>query len=86
MFQQTEHLHPNIIGIKRLYLDMKSITDRVANGEEFIVVKNTKPVFKITYLEMSKKEKKYSLQDFAKAQFSCNDKNLSKNIDKLLYN
>jgi antitoxin (DNA-binding transcriptional repressor) of toxin-antitoxin stability system len=72
-----------IIGIKQLHVDLKSISQRVQNGEEFVVVKNSKPVFRIIPLE-EKPVKKYTLKDFESIQFK-GGKDLSKNIDKILY-
>jgi prevent-host-death family protein len=74
---------PVIVGIKQLHAELKDLPERVANGEEFIVVKNSKPVFKIVPLA-PQPQRKYTLEDFKALQFK-GGKNLSKNIDKILY-
>lgn len=73
-----------IIGIKQLYTKLKEISEETLCGKSFIVVKNSKPVFRIEPIE-AKKTKKYNLKDLKKAQFMVADKNLSKNIDKIVY-
>ena len=85
--QNAQATDPSIVGIKQLHIDLKSIPERIENGEEFIVVKNSKPVFKIVSLQASQQsaKKKFVPLDFSDIQFSSNDKDLSKNIDKILY-
>lgn len=74
----------NIIGIKQLHTQLKQITQAVAEGEFFIVVKNSQPVFRIEPLEPTV-TKKYSLHDFKKLQVKGKDKNLSAKIDEVVY-
>lgn len=74
----------NIIGIKQLHQELKQITTAVAEGESFIVVRNSQPVFRIEPLEDHTK-KKYSLQDFKKIQIKSKEKNLSSKIDEIVY-
>ncbi len=76
-------MNPEIIGIKKLHTDLKKITQETLKGRSFIVFKNTKPVFRIEPVEERKPA--YKLKDFRDIQFRCADKNLSKNIDKYLY-
>lgn len=76
------------IGIKELHVKMKFISEKAAKGQEFIVIKNSKPIFKIVPYHLPKKlkNKKFNfLEEFKNAQFRAKDKNLSKNIDKILY-
>lgn len=73
-----------IIGIKQLHKELSQIPQMVSKGESYIVVKNSKAVFKIVPYRVEKKERKYNIKDFKKLQFS-QDKNLSKEIDKTVY-
>lgn len=73
-----------IIGVKQLYKNLKGITRRVQRGESFIVVKRSKPVFRvIPYQE--ERPKKYTLKDLEKLQFKSGDKDLSQKIDEIVY-
>ncbi|MBU1519581.1 hypothetical protein KJ973_02740 [Patescibacteria group bacterium] len=74
-----------IIGIKQLHQNLKQITDATMTGQSFLVVKNSKPAFRIEPVQ-GLNLKKYTLKDFKKLQFKSANKNLSKNIDKILYN
>ncbi|OGJ50073.1 hypothetical protein A2335_03555 [Candidatus Peregrinibacteria bacterium RIFOXYB2_FULL_32_7] len=74
-----------IIGIKQLHSELSSIHDRFLQVKEIIVVKNSKPIFKIMPLSANNPKKKYTLSDFAKCQFHSGEKNLSKNIDNIIY-
>ncbi len=73
-----------IIGIKQLHKELKKVSDATERGESFLVVRNSKPVFEIRPVE-ERKEKKYSLKDFKKIQFESKNKNLSKELDKIIY-
>ena len=77
-------MQAQIIGIKQLHKDLKNISMKVQQGQSYIVVKNSKPVFRIEPFE-SAEDKKYDLMDYKKFQFKTGDKNLSKEIDKILY-
>ncbi len=72
-----------IIGIKQLHKNLKKVSDATAVGQSFLVVKNSKPVFKISPIDGGE-GKSYTLGDFGKLQFSS-DKNLSKEVDKTVY-
>lgn len=83
-----------IIGIKNLHKMLSKIPDMVDQGDEFIVVKNSKPAFKITSINKKKKikvtrdstDETVSIYDkFKDLQFKGAGKNLSKDIDKILY-
>lgn len=82
MFNQD----PTIVGIKQLHADLKTIPDRIKEGEEFVVVKNSKPVFKIVAMDAAPK-KRFTLKDLANMpELKFNGgKNLSRDIDKILY-
>ncbi|MBI3335789.1 MAG: hypothetical protein HY001_04825 [Candidatus Portnoybacteria bacterium] len=75
-----------IIGVKQLHRQLKQISQAAVQGQSFLVVKNSKPVFRIEPVEYSA-EKKYSLEDFKKLQFEMRykDKNLSKKVDAIVY-
>lgn len=77
-------METQIIGVKQLYKDLKRISDQTLNGQSFLVVKNSKPIFRIEPIK-EVKNKKYNLNDAKKLQFVIRDRNLSKNIDKHLY-
>ena len=72
-----------IIGIKQFHKEMKKISELVADGQEFIVVKNSKPAFRIVPVDPLKAL--FTLKDLSKLQFKTGQKNLSKEIDKILY-
>ena len=75
------------MNIKELHKKLSIIPDILKSWEEIIIIKNSKPSFKIVPLEYN--EKKYSLKDFKKLQsltWKKEDKHISKNIDKYLYN
>jgi len=82
------------ISQKQLYSNMKSVTDEVQNGTTFIVLKYSKPAYRIAPLEEG--EEKYRLNTFEKANSTSlfedfsdihfSDKeDLSQNIDNILY-
>lgn len=73
-----------IIGIKQLYTQLKQISQETVKGNSFIVVRNSKPVFRIEPIS-NVKENKYNFSDLKGLQFKCSDKNLSKKIDKIMY-
>lgn len=78
---------PTIIGVKQLYKNLKRIARRTAKGESFIVVKRSKPVFKVVPYKPYKEpaERKYTLKDLMKLQFKTGEKNLSKKVDEIVY-
>lgn len=76
------------MSIKELHKNLKLIPEMVSNWEEITIFKNSKPAFKITSTTKNRNENKYNLKDFKKLQFftwNKNDKNISENIDKLVY-
>mgnify|MGYP003394169399 CR=1 FL=1 len=72
-----------IIGIKQLHKDMKKISEFVMKGQEYIVVKNSKPAFRI--LPMEKVRSKSFAEEFKDSHFTSDNPNLSMEIDKILY-
>jgi len=73
-----------LIGIKELHKQLSQIIIAVSNGQSFLVVKNSKPAFRIEPPNVEAR-KKYNLSDLKKIQFKSRDKNLSKKIDNILY-
>ncbi len=80
----TKTHEPKTIGARELQRNLKKIFERADKGESFIVAKNARPVFRIEPMETVKK-KKYTKKDLFSIRFRSGDKNLSKNIDKILY-
>lgn len=74
-----------IVGVKQLYKNLRQIAQRAKSGESFIVVKHAKPLFLLTPYEDNKEEKPYTLKDFARLQRKTGEKNLSKQIDRIVY-
>lgn len=78
---------PEIIGVKQLYKNLNKISQRAAMGESFIVVKRSKPMFRVVPYRKGK-NKKYTLKDLKKVQFKKlknGKEKLSPNIDKIVY-
>ena len=71
-----------IVGIKELHRDLVKITKKVGRGESFLVMKYSKPVFKI---EPAKNDHKYTRDDLLAIRFKTSDRNLSKKIDQIVY-
>lgn len=67
-----------------MYKNLKDISKKALEGQSFLVVKNSKPIFRIEPIKETGL-KKYNLGDLKKIQFVVQDKNLSKNIDKSIY-
>ena len=77
-------MEAQIISIKQLHCQLKKVSEDVLRGKSFMVIRNSKPVFKIEPLE-NVKAKKYTIKDLEKIQFRDADKNLSEKIDKIVY-
>ena len=77
-------MEAQIIGVKQLHKNLKQISEAAIKGESFLIVRNSKPVFRI---EPIKKilNKKHTINDLWKIRFENDDKDLSKKIDKILY-
>lgn len=72
-----------IIGIKQLYRQLAQISEATLRGQSFLVVKNSKPVFRIEPIG-DVPDKKYNLSDIKKLRFK-GGKNLSKKTDNIIY-
>ncbi len=74
------------VGVRELHKELKYVVAMVSLGEEFIILKNNKPVFKISPLDKRLEvKKKYSLSDLHNLQFNSGQKNLSTKIDEIVY-
>ena len=76
-------METTIIGIRELHKKLKEVSEATLSGNSFVVVRNTKPVFRIEPYKIEKKNR-YTLKDFEKIRFK-GGKNLSKNIDKIIW-
>jgi len=74
-----------VIGIKQVYTNLKTIAEGTSQGVSFLVVKNSKPTFKIVPLDSSGNDNEFTLDDLKDVQFDGGDKNMSKEIDKYIY-
>ena len=70
------------IGVKQLHQQLDKITRETRRGTSFVVLKHTIPLFRIEPIAPTKK---HSWADIKKLQFNSGEKNLSKNIDKIVY-
>lgn len=77
-------MEAQIIGVKQLHKDLKRISEAAMSGKSFLIVRNSKPVFRIEPIKKIAK-KKNTMKDLWEIRFKGKDKNLSKNIDKILY-
>ncbi len=77
------HEQDTTIGIKQLHLSIPQITRATKRGASFVVMRHTKPLFRIEPLRET--QKKYTLHDVTKLQFKDKDRRLSTHIDRLLY-
>ncbi len=77
-------MQEHIIGIKQLQTGLKQLTQQVQAGSSFIVVKNSKPVFRIEPIE-GQRTKRYTLADLKSLQFRSGQKDLSKSVDRIVY-
>ncbi|MFA4845145.1 MAG: hypothetical protein WC654_01125 [Patescibacteria group bacterium] len=72
-----------IITIRELHTKLKSITNKVKQGQRFIVFRHKEALFRIEPLAKTW-GKKYTLADLDRIRFSDHDTNLSKKIDSVL--
>ncbi|MEX1014068.1 MAG: hypothetical protein WDZ80_02825 [Candidatus Paceibacterota bacterium] len=74
----------NLIPIKEIYKNLKEISKKAQQGDSFIVLKHSKPVFRILPPEDNFENYSYELNDINKISFSKGG-DLSKKIDSILY-
>ena len=77
-------MEPILIGINQLHKELTKVTRATQRGRSFLVMKHAKPMFRIEPAT-APQAKKYRLSDLLALQFHGDDKNLSKNIDKIVY-
>ena len=77
-------MEPQIIGVKQLYKQLKHISQAAQVGQSFLVVRNSKPVFRIEPIT-GVTCKEHSLKDFEKLRFRTRDQKLSQRIDSIVY-
>jgi antitoxin (DNA-binding transcriptional repressor) of toxin-antitoxin stability system len=73
-----------MIGIRELHAQMARVSQSALEGQEFIVIRNSKPVFKIVPYKTAK-SKAYSLKDVLNLKKKTGNPDLSKQMDALLY-
>jgi len=76
-------MEKQIIGIKQLYRQLAQISEAVLRGQSYLVVKNSRPVFRIEPIN-DLPDKKYGLSDIKKIRFR-GGKKLSEKIDNIIY-
>ena len=76
-------LHPTstVIGVKQFHREFKTIAREAHRGKSFLVMRHSEPLFRI---EPAAQKPQKGLEAFFNIHFR-GDKNLSKNIDKILY-
>jgi len=75
-----------IIGIKELHRNLKRVADSAVKGRSYTVVRGSKPVFRIEPVPIEPRGGGNSMREILKRlEFSDKDKNLSLNIDKIVY-
>jgi len=79
------NMQTTTIGIQQLHTKLKSITQAAILGRSFVVLKNSRPVFRIEPVMKTAVKKKYTLDDLMKLQFKGNDPDLSRKVDEIAY-
>ncbi len=72
-----------IMGIKELQLNLKRVADAAQKGESFLIVRDSKPVFRIE--PMQNDGRSGTLEDAFEALRFKGEKDLSKKIDEIVY-
>lgn len=72
-----------IIGIKELHHNLAKIAKEAKRGTSFVVLKHTTQMFRIE--PPTTQEKKYTWADLEKLQVNTGQKNLSRDIDHIVY-
>lgn len=70
-----------IIGVKQFHKDFKKVVSETKKGKTFVVVNRTEPLMRVGPVIPQPQK---SMADLFKIHFK-GDKNLSKDIDKILY-
>ena len=69
------------IGVRELVRSTKAVSRQTRRGVSFIVTRNSKPVFRIEPIDVSRTR---TVEDFLALKFK-GDANLSKRIDEIVY-
>ncbi len=77
---------PQMIPMKELYGNLKKVGDAVESWTTFIVLKHSKPVYRITPIVQTK-EKKYNIDDIDNFVYKSDNKetDLALNYKKYIY-
>jgi len=75
----------SIIGIKELHRNLKRVADAAVKGKSFTVVRDSKPVFRIEPVGVEPRGGGTMREILKRLEFSDKDRNLSRNIDKIVY-
>lgn len=77
------------ISTKQLYTTLKEVSEEVMAGDEYVVLKHSKPAYKIVpFTQAVGKKAKYSLNDLNKFIFKGDPKNgnnLAENYKEFIY-
>lgn len=71
----------NKISIREYLRNYSAYNDKVMKGESFVITKNNQDQIKLSPVDG---DKKHTMKDLLSIRFS-GDKDLSKNIDKIVY-
>lgn len=71
----------NKISIREYLRNYNTYNDKVMKGECFVITKNNQDQIKLSPVDT---DKRYTMKDLLSIRFS-GDKDLSKNIDKIVY-
>jgi len=73
-----------IIGVRELVRSTKAVSRETRRGVSFIVMRNTKPLFRIEPIA-KQRTGKYTLKDLLSIRFKSGEKDLSKRVDEIVY-
>lgn len=86
LYNTNKNMSVQKIGVREFLRNFKAISEKTNQNIVFIVEKNSRPLFKVSPIKEDKK-KKYNWADLDKFIFKGKGgKNLSKNVDKIVYN
>lgn len=80
----TTIIEEQTISTRTLYRELPRIAKAAARGERFAVTKNGKPIFAIGPVRTIR-GKSYDINEFKNIQWAGGDKDLSKNVDEVVY-
>lgn len=77
-----------IVSIRQLHKNLGRIARRVKKGERVLVLRHSEPMFVLTPYEEKRhlaRVPKYGLADLQKLKVKGGDRNISRKIDKIVY-